>query len=203
MRTCPGAPPPVGCQPPPSRRAWARRLRPLISRRRALTRCWHSLLHTPSSLHLHACRKYGFPASQVLAKLKKIVPEAKEMIGRAAQGTGSSYPSSIAKVGSSLPCFSQQHPPAAASAVNVHAGTFVGFTSFMGPTCMSHIIWVACMHLLSAWVAASQELETVESEVEAQIQAASNGQGDPSNLKSFLSGVEQQVNALKAIAGFD
>ena len=43
----------------------------------------------------------------------------------------------------------------------------------------------------------------MESEVDSQIQAASNGQGDPSNLKSFLSGVEQQVNALKAIAGYD
>ena len=48
-----------------------------------------------------------------------------------------------------------------------------------------------------------QELETVENEVEAQIQAVSSGSGDPSNLKSWLSGVEQQLNALKAIAGFD
>ena len=48
-----------------------------------------------------------------------------------------------------------------------------------------------------------QELETVENEVESQIQAVSSGSGDPSNLKSWLSGVEQQMNALKAIAGFD
>ena len=47
-----------------------------------------------------------------------------------------------------------------------------------------------------------KELETVSGEIEGLIKTADEG-GDTSNIKSFASGVEQQVNALKALLGFD
>ncbi|CAK0784683.1 hypothetical protein CVIRNUC_007887 [Coccomyxa viridis] len=49
----------------------------------------------------------------------------------------------------------------------------------------------------------AKEIELVEQEVEGQIQAIKEGKASSSNLKSFLSGVEQQLNALKANGGFD
>lgn len=48
----------------------------------------------------------------------------------------------------------------------------------------------------------AKELETVDMEVNDLIQQANKG-GDMSNIKSAASGIEQQINALKAIVGFD
>ena len=47
-----------------------------------------------------------------------------------------------------------------------------------------------------------KELETVQGEIEGLVKSADQG-GDSSNIKSFASGVEQQVNALKALLGYD
>ena len=47
-----------------------------------------------------------------------------------------------------------------------------------------------------------KELETVQGEIEGLVKSAEQG-GDQSNIKSFASGVEQQVNALKALLGYD
>ncbi|KAK9817513.1 hypothetical protein WJX74_002779 [Apatococcus lobatus] len=47
-----------------------------------------------------------------------------------------------------------------------------------------------------------KELETVQGEIEGLVKSAEQG-GDSSNIKSFASGVEQQVNALKALLGYD
>ena len=82
-------------------------------------------------------------AVQILDKLKnKILPEAKEMIDRTASGTGSTYPSSIAKVQSLDPIF----------------------------CCILQDVSAA---KLTAFVSHLQELETVETEVEAQVECSS------------------------------
>jgi hypothetical protein len=47
-----------------------------------------------------------------------------------------------------------------------------------------------------------QELKTVESEIEALDTQVKQGQNS-SNVKSAASSVEQQINALKALLGFD
>lgn len=47
-----------------------------------------------------------------------------------------------------------------------------------------------------------KELETVAGEIEGLVRDAGQG-GDMSNIKSSASGIEQQVNALKALLGYD
>ena len=49
-----------------------------------------------------------------------------------------------------------------------------------------------------------QELETVKGEIDAlERQLQEGGGGSKSVIKSTASGIEQQVNALKAMLGFD
>jgi hypothetical protein len=56
--------------------------------------------------------------------------------------------------------------------------------------------------LTSHPVLALQELDTVKREVEALERQVAAG-GNPANVKSTASGIEQQINALKASLGFD
>lgn len=50
-----------------------------------------------------------------------------------------------------------------------------------------------------------QELKTVRSEIDALEKQIDSGDGGGlgSNIKSVASGIEQQINALKATMGFD
>ncbi|KAL4419189.1 hypothetical protein ABPG77_007779 [Micractinium sp. CCAP 211/92] len=82
-------------------------------------------------------------ATDVVDKLKQVLPDAAGKMGKDVEGEGSTYPASIV-----------------------------------------------------------QELKTVASEVDALDEQAKGG-GDESVVKSTASGIEQQINALKGILGFD